>query len=104
MGLRKIVESGDDEEYVAKSTFEMGRCFFLMGKFDECIKFYTQMITKYPKHPDLADALFYMGQSYEKRGLKDQAVTFYKKIISLGPDEDDGTRLKVRRALKALEA
>ena len=104
MALRKIVDDGDDEEYTAKSSFEIGRCFFLMGKYEDCIKYYTQMITKYPKHPDLPDALFYMGQSYEKRGLKDQAVTFYKKIMSLSSDDDNGTHIKARRALKALEA
>jgi TolA-binding protein len=62
------------------------------------------MITKYPKHPDLADALFYMGQSYEKNSRKDQAQTFYKKILSMPGDEEDGTKIKAKRALKALEA
>jgi TolA-binding protein len=62
------------------------------------------MITKYPKHPDLADALFYMGQSYERTNSKDQAQTFYKKILSMPGDEEDGAHIKARRALKALES
>ena len=99
-----IVEADKDAEYVAKSAFEMGRCFFFLSKFEECIRYYTGMITKYPKHPDLADALFYMGQSYEKTSRKDQALTFYKKILSMSGDEEDSTHVKARRALKALEA
>jgi CRP-like cAMP-binding protein len=102
--FRNLVESNEDPEYTAKSTFEIGRCLFLLGKFEDCIKYYTMMITKYPKHPDMGDALFFMGQSHEKNGRKDQAVTFYKKILSMSGDPDDGTHMKAKRALKALEA
>ena len=104
LAFKKIVDANDDVEYAAKSTFEIGSCLFMLNKFDDCIKYYTMMITKYPKHPDLADALFYMGQSYERSSRKDQAVTFYKKILSMGGDEEDGAHIKARRALKALEA
>ena len=104
LAFKKIVDANEDVEYAAKSTFEIGGCLFMLNKYDDCIKYYTMMITKYPKHPDLADALFYMGQSYEKSNRKDQAATFYKKILSMGGDEEDGAHVKARRALKALEA
>jgi TolA-binding protein len=104
LGFKKIVDANEDPEYTAKSSFEIGRCLFLLGKNDDCIKYYTSMITKYPKHPDLGDALFFMGQSYEKNNRKDMAATFYKKIISMPGNDEDGTHIKARRALKALEA
>jgi len=83
LSFKKIADANEDPEYVAKSIFEIGRCLFLLNKFEECIRYYTMMITKYPKHPDLADALFYMGQSYEKNNRKDMAATFYKKILTM---------------------
>jgi len=104
LAFKKIADANEDPEYVAKSTFEIGHCLFLLNKFEDCIRYYTLMITKYPKHPDLADALFYMGQSYEKNNRKDQAATFYKKILTMPGDEEDGTHAKARKALKALEA
>jgi len=103
LSFKKIVDANEEAEYVAKSTFELGRCLFLLNKFEDCIRYYTMMITKYPKHPDLADALFFMGQSYEKNNRKDQASTFYRKILTMPGDEEDGTHVKARRALKALE-
>ncbi|HON12841.1 MAG TPA: cyclic nucleotide-binding domain-containing protein [Treponema sp.] len=103
-GFKKIVEANQDPEYVAKSVYEIGRCLYLMGKFDECLKHYTAMITTYPKHPDLGNALYFMAQCYEKKGDKDRAATFYKKILSMNEDEDDTVHLKARKALKALEA
>ncbi|AEJ18926.1 cyclic nucleotide-binding domain-containing protein [Gracilinema caldarium] len=103
-GFKKIVEANQDPEYVAKSVYEIGRCLFLMGKFDECLKHFTTMITTYPKHPDLGNALYFMAQCYEKKGDKDRAATFYKKILSMNEDEDDTVHLKAKKALKALEA
>jgi len=101
LAFKKIVDSNENVEYAAKSSFEIGRCLFLLNKYDDCIKYYTMMITKYPKHPDLADALFYMGQSYEKNNRKDQALVFYKKILSMPGKEEDGIKVKANRALKA---
>jgi TolA-binding protein len=104
LAFKKIIDSKEDAEYTAKSAYELGRCLYLLGKYDDCIKHYTMMITAYPKHPDLGDALFFMGQSYEKKGRKDQAVTFYKKILTMSADDEDAIHIKARRALKALEA
>jgi CRP-like cAMP-binding protein len=103
LGFKKIVDANSDVEYAAKSAFEIGRCLFLLNKYDDCIRYYTMMIAKYPRHPALSDALYHMGQSYEKNNRKDQAATFYKKILSMPGDEEDGTHAKARRALKALE-
>jgi TolA-binding protein len=103
LAFKKIVDADEDAEYAAKSTYEIGRCLYLLNKYDDCIKYYTMMITKYPKHPDLRDAIFFIGQSYERNGRKDQAAAFYKKILSMSPDDDDGTTIKAKRALKALE-
>lgn len=102
LAFKKIIAADENAEFVAKSYFEVGRCLYLLNKFDDCIQHYTMMITRYPKHQDLGDALFFMGQSYEKKGRKDQAVTFYKKILSMTTDEDDALYMKARRALKAL--
>jgi len=104
LGLKKIVSENEDPEYTAKSLFEIGKCLFLLNKFEDCIKHYTMLITKYPKHPDLADALFYMGQSYEKSNNKSVAINLYKKILTMSADENDGTHLKAKRALKELGA
>jgi CRP-like cAMP-binding protein len=102
LSFKKIVDANEDPEYTAKSAYEIGRCLYLLNKFDDCIKYFTGMITKYPRHPDLGSGLFFMGQSYEKLGKKDQAVMFYKKILTTNSDEDEAVHIKAKRALKAL--
>jgi len=102
MTFKVIVDSKVDQEWTAKASFEIGRCLFLMNKYEDSIKFYTNMLTQFPKHPELIETMFIMGQCNEKVGRKDQAVAFYKKIISMGGDES--TIEKVKRALSALGA
>jgi TolA-binding protein len=97
--LKKIAD-GDDAEFAVKAVFELGRCLFLMEKYDGCIQYYTQIVSKYPKHQSIAEILFYMGQSHEKSSRKDQAIAFYKKAVALSTDED--VSVKIGHALKAL--
>jgi TolA-binding protein len=100
--LQKIVKAGTNQEYAVKSAFDMGRCFFFMEKFNECIQYFTQVITKYPKHPEVGNALFFIGQSYEKLDRKVQAAAFYNKILTVVDSQEEDVQLRAKQALKAL--
>jgi tetratricopeptide (TPR) repeat protein len=100
--FKKIADAGVDEEYTVKAMFEIGRCLFQLKQYDQCIRHFTGLIQRYPKMPDLAEALFCTGQCYEAKNDKDRAVSFYKKIFSMAA-EDDPVRRKVMKALRALE-
>jgi len=102
MSFKAIVDANADSEWTARSSFEIGRCMFLLKKFDDCLRYYTTMLTKYPKHPDLKDAMLIMGQCNEKIGRKEQAAAFYKKILSMSSDSEDGIIVKAKRALEAM--
>jgi TolA-binding protein len=104
MAFKAMVDSGSDSEWTAKASFEMGRCLFLLNKFEDSLKHLTMILTKFPKHPDLKDAMLIMGQCNEKIGKKDQAAAFYKKILTMGGDDNDGTVAKAKRALSAMGA
>jgi len=100
--FQKIIQQAQDEEYIAKALFEIGRCHFTLNNYDQCIKQYTSLIQKYPKHPDLMDALYYVGNSYDKKGEKERAGSFYKKILAMAPADSAAGR-KAKKALKELE-
>jgi TolA-binding protein len=104
MSFKLIVDSNAGPELTAKASFEIGRCMFLLSKFEDSIKYFTNMLTKFPKHPDLREAMFIMGQCNEKIGRNDQAAAFYKKILSMGGSDDDNTIIKTKRALSAIGA
>ena len=100
--FKKIVQGGQDDEYIAKSLFEIGRCLFSMEAYDKCMAHFTTMIQRYPKHPDLVEALYYIGNCYEKRNDSDKAISFYKKIMSMSA-EDTPVHRKARKATRALQ-
>lgn len=100
--FKQIAESGNDEEYVCKSLFEIGRCLYTMQQYDSAIKHFTGFVQRYAKSPDLKDALFYVGQSYQQRGETERAGSFYSKILSMEPVED-GLKRKVQKAVRSLE-
>jgi TolA-binding protein len=100
--LKAIIDANEDPEYVVKSNYEIGRCLFMMNKFEECIQHFTQMITKHPKHPNLGDALFLMAQSHENQGKKEMAEVFYKMILTKIPSGDAPINIKAKKALAAL--
>jgi TolA-binding protein len=99
-GFKQLL--GADEEYSAKSYYEIGRCLFSLEQYENCIKQFTEMIQKYPKHSDLSDALFYVGNCYEKMGDVQKAGNFYKKIQSM-VSEDEPVFRKAKKALRKLE-
>ena len=100
--FKKILEGGPDPEYAAKAEFEMAKCLFYLKQYDSCIKSLTAIVQKFPKHPELKDALLLIGRAYEEKGDTARAAGLYKKIIAMGPEDDPVIR-KVRKALRALE-
>ncbi|MCL2264916.1 MAG: cyclic nucleotide-binding domain-containing protein [Treponema sp.] len=102
MSFKMIVDADIDPEWTAKASFEIGRCMYLLNKYEDSIKYFTNMLTKFPKHSELQETMFIMGQCNEKIGRKDQAVAFYKKIVSMGGN--DASVEKANRALSALGA
>ena len=103
MGFSKIIQADTDPDYTSKSSYELGHCLYLLAKYKDCIQYYTMMIIKYPKHPNLAEILSFMGRSYEKIDKKDQAEIFLKKARSLSGETTDDAQPQEPQASKILD-
>ena len=97
--FKSIVNNAQEREYGVKSLFEIGRCLFSLNNYDACVKHFTKMIQKYPKHPELVDTLYYLGACSEKKDDTAKAGSFYKKILSMST-EDMPVYRKARKALR----
>jgi CRP-like cAMP-binding protein len=100
--FQRIVSTNADPEHAAKAEFEMGRCLVFLTKYDDAVKHLTGLIQKYPKHPDLKDALYFIGRSYQGKKDLTWARNFYNKILAMA-SEDEPVSVKTRKALKELE-
>jgi CRP-like cAMP-binding protein len=102
LAFKQIEERAGGTIWAAKSAFEIGRCLFTLNKFEECIHYYTNMLNRYPRHPDLREAVFFIGQANERQGRKDQAAAFYRRVLSMPAPAEDPVSLKARQALDGL--
>jgi len=100
--FKKIITDGRDREHIAKSEYEVGRCYFMLEQYDNCVRHMSALIQKYPKHPELKESLFYIGQSYQGKGDGQKAQNFYNKILKMA-EEDEPVAIKVRKALRKME-
>jgi len=100
----KIIDTCKEEEWVSKSEFAIGNCLLLQEKFEDCIRHFSDLLTKNSGHPEAKEAMFCIGQAYEKAGNKAQAASWYNKILALPNLEAGGIRARVKQALKGLEA
>ena len=100
--FKKIASAGENPEYSAKAQYEMGRCLYYLSQYDSCIQSFGALIQRYPKHPDLREALFFVGKCYEAKKDAAKAAGFYKKILTL-VSEDDALSRKVKKALRELQ-
>ena len=100
--FQAILSEGGDAEYATKSQYEMGRCLFFMGQHEKCVRLLTDLIQKYPKHPDMKDALFFIARSNQQRGESNVAQGLYRKLLSM-TSENDSLHRKVVSAMRELE-
>ncbi|WP_028973641.1 tetratricopeptide repeat protein [Spirochaeta cellobiosiphila] len=100
--FKKIIDEDQDQEHIVKSEYEMGRCFYMLEQYDNCVRHMSGLIQKYPKHPDLKECLFYIGQSYQMKGDSLKAKNFYTKILKMA-QEDEPVTIKVKRVLRKME-
>jgi TolA-binding protein len=100
--FKQIEDRYNGTEWAAKSAFEIGRCLYILNKFEECIQYYTSMLNKYPRHPDLREVVFFIGQSNERQGQKARARALYQRVLSMSAPAGDGVTVKAKRALDGL--
>ncbi|MDR2923669.1 MAG: cyclic nucleotide-binding domain-containing protein [Treponema sp.] len=100
--FNKIIETCKEQEWLSKSEYAVGNCLFLLEKFDDCIKHFSDLLSKNPDHPDAKEAMFYMGEASRRLGNKAQAAVWYNKILAMPDLEAGGMRARVKQALKDL--
>ena len=97
----KVVNKGDPE-FAPKALFDAGRCQASQKDYDGAIETLSALLQKYPKHPDIADALLLIGTSHQAKGDTTRAGALYKKILTIA-EEGEPVYRKTKKALAALQ-
>jgi CRP-like cAMP-binding protein len=99
--ILKSILSMPNEKIKNMARFEIGKCFYYLNKFPECIKHYSNFLSQFPNHSEINDVLFFIGHSYSKVGSRDKAKNIFKKILA-STTERDSIHRKADRAMKEL--
>ena len=99
--FKQYVSGNPEGEYVVKALSDIGKALYFIKKYDECIKHFSVLIQKFPKHSDMGDFLLYLGMSCNAKGDKGKAESFYKKVIAIS-EEGSEIKRKAKGELKAL--
>ncbi len=79
--FKHIITKYQASEHYSKALFETGRCFYFLKQYDNCMKHFTALIQKMPKHPDIVDTLLYLGLSCESKGNNAKLLLFLIKYL-----------------------
>lgn len=99
--FKEIIASSAKEEEKINASFEIGKCFYNLNKYNECIKHLTGFLSKHQQFHEKQEALFYLGNSYAKIGNREKAEKFFKNIIAT-TSEGDKMHRKALKVLKEL--
>jgi CRP-like cAMP-binding protein len=97
----RVVAKGDPE-LTPKALFDAGRCQASQKDYDGSIKTLSGLIAKYPKHPDIADALLLIGTGHQAKGDVTRAGALYQKILTIA-EEGEPVYRKTKKALATLK-
>ena len=99
--FKQYVSANPEGEYVIKALCDIGKSLYFLKKNDECIKHFTSLIQKFPKHTDIGEFLLYLGLANHAKGEKTKAESFYKKVIEIS-EEGSEVKRKAKSQLKVL--
>ena len=74
------------------------RAYFELGKFEEVVAFYRELLAKAPKESS-APALLALAEIYRRKGELDQAESFIQEALEVAPDHPRAYRHLAKIAL-----
>jgi tetratricopeptide (TPR) repeat protein len=91
---------GLSPDIAEKAVFDAARCQISLGKHQEAIAAFTDLLRQYPSSPSMKEALLLIGKSYAALGDADKARGFLGKVANMPPR--DALNRKAQLALEEL--
>lgn len=85
-GYLMMIRDKLEPENLAHAEFRAGYCLYYLEKYDEAMRHLAAVIRKYPKYPQLGEAVYYMGVIHESKGDKIKALSFLNKAGQMVPE------------------
>ncbi len=83
----KSLQGETEKKTFEKAHFELGRCQYKLGKFNDALGTLSGLIKKFPNSKMVKSSLLYIGIIFEDLKNFDKAMTYYSKVMSMEPKD-----------------
>ena len=87
-----IVDNYPQSSTVPNALYQLGRGYYLEGKYDDAIKYFQKTFDQYPDTPSGRDAIGFLASSYVRQKRWDDAIAAYRLAIQRFPDAPNPER------------
>lgn len=85
-GFRLFIELHGRSALAANAQYWMGECQYRMGRYQDALNSFYNVVLSYPLSPKLAASTLKIGQTYAKLGDQDNARVMFYRVASQYPD------------------
>ena len=98
-GFRFFLELHGQTSLAANAQYWIGECQFRMGRYNEALKSFYNVVSYHPLSPKLVPSTLKIGQTYSKLKDPDKARMMYERVVNYYPDSPEAE--VARKALAA---
>lgn len=85
-GFRLFIELHGRSALAANAQYWMGECQYRMGRYQDALNSFYNVVLSYPLSPKLVASTLKLGQTYAKLGDPDNARIMFYRVANQYPD------------------
>ena len=93
-GFRLFVELHRQHPLASSALYWVGECEFRLGRFQDAVHSFEQVITRYPHSQKVASATLKKAMAYEKLGMKNEARILFQRVVVQFPRSPEAEAAK----------
>jgi tol-pal system protein YbgF len=101
-GFRLFLELHGQTSLAANAQYWIGECQFRLGRYNEALKSFYNVVSYHPLSPKLVPSTLKIGQTYSKLKDHEKARMMYERVVAQYPDSPEAEL--ARKALEAVAA
>ena len=93
-GFRLFMELHGDSPLASSAQYWIGECEFRLGRFQEAVGSFEQVMARYPRSPKVPSATLKKAMAYDKLRMKNEARILFERVIVQFPHSTEAEAAK----------
>jgi tol-pal system protein YbgF len=88
-GFRLFVELHGQSPLTSSALYWIGECEFRLGRFQDAVYSFEQVVTRYPRSQKLASATLKKAMAYDRLGMRAEARILFNRVVVQFPQSPE---------------